>query len=411
MVYALMISLLISSILGAYIWINYYQQGLLNRYYAAELAYENLQSGRLLFLNRDGQIGARAAMQLFSSEYDSCYIASEYWGLLGLLHATGSHRSTRVSESCFVGQQSKGLRKASLLLTDNKQVLNLVGKTYLEGELYVPASGLKAGYIGRKSYEGDSLFYGKSQSSRGLSLSLDMTYMSIIKQLLTDIHDDTTLTDSYYLRNADFQQSWADSALIFRSQSTVILRNVSIQGKCMIITSGEILVERTAQLTDVLLFARRIRIKEDVIGRFQVFATEGIYVEKEVQLNYPSILMLSRFDDKAGRIEIGSKSQIEGAVIFDTQLFGAARDRLDYCLIEQKAEIWGNVEVQHNLDLRGAVMGHVMTNNFLLKTPSAVYRNYLLDAYISSRPLHQTYAMPLIQEGRNFRIIDVLGEW
>ncbi|MDX2248532.1 MAG: hypothetical protein SF052_17235 [Bacteroidia bacterium] len=104
LIYTLLISLIVSTLLGGYILVNHYQLIFLHRLDGEERARENLRSGLLWYLHLGWNPGDTFETDLFDSESDLVSISSEPWGLLGLFHVQGRYNQTVAEQSCLVGQ-------------------------------------------------------------------------------------------------------------------------------------------------------------------------------------------------------------------------------------------------------------------------------------------------------------------
>lgn len=406
--YVLLLSVLISSLLGAYILIYSYAHTILDRYEGKERAIHNLQGAALAFLEEGNPDVPFVAMQMGESELDSAYLQSERWGAYGILHAEGKHASSHVSRSCLIGQHPTDFQESALFLADRRQPLVLVGKTKIEGKIYIPPAGIKSGFIGKRGFEGRSLFEGARESSKGMKFSQPLDHWIEVKEVLDSLAADTLLPESLEMESWVKTQGWQEPAQIYRSQSDLRLRNCELKGKCIIISSGTMEVDASNVLEHPLLFARHIRIKRGFEGSIQAFALESLEVESEVVLPYPSLLVLARRDSIPAHMYIQKNVQLEGSVIFDLGMGGAEPSRQDYVRIMENGQIWGSVYVQHNLDLRAKVYGHVSTDNFLLKSPGSTYRNHLMDTEIIYAKRDKSYLEPLLKPGEALGIIQWL---
>ncbi len=98
-------------------------------------------------------------------------------------------------------------------------------------------------------------------------------------------------------------------------------------------------------------------------------------------------------------LHLGSGSHLEGMLINDPSFLGEPLKSGGYTLIDSNCTIYGTVHAPFNLDLRGAVHGHVSTYKFLHRSPGSTYDNHLMDARITPQGLSPEYAMGLIQKG------------
>ena len=212
---------------------------------------------------------------------------------------------------------------------------------------------------------------------------------------------------TYILSGARQEISWQEKAFKYQSPGDLELNGGVFAGKCIIMAAGEITVKANSSLTHTLLFARKIRFEKGFSGTIQAFATEQIELEEGVELDYPSIILIAKTDLPAQLI-IGKNATIEGAVIMDHNLFSAKKEMNDYCLIGHGAVVWGLLYATHNLDIKGQLMGSVVTDGFLLKTPGRSYRNHLLDAEINFGELSAGFAAPLIFGKKKPQLIEWL---
>ena len=407
LIHVMLISLVISTLLSSYLILNHYQHQLLLRHHAAERSTDNLQSGLYTYLTLPIQQGNYREFKLFDAQADSASFYSEPWGLFALVHGMGIHQGEKTSRSCLVGQAIPTKYQAGLILNDMRQPLVVVGNTRIEGLALLPPAGIKSGYIGRKSYTGTKLHYGQSKHSKEVSLPLDRKNWKSVRTTLEKISHAPEATESYFLQKAISSQAWENQARIFEFPHSITLQSSKFEGKCQLISAGELSITADNQLMHTLIFARHIHIQAGFKGSIQAFATESITVDEEVELMYPSVLFVAK-QEKPGNISIAKGSSLEGAVIFDLGLFGAKKDRNDYVSIEPGAVIYGQLYAQHNLDLKGTVYGSVYTDNFLLKTPAAMYRNHLLDATIRFAGLDPGFSGPLLYQEATYQLIEWL---
>ncbi len=404
--YVLMISLIISTLLGSYILINYYQHVQLNRQFFSQLARHNLESGLHLFLRGDYQLGDSLKVALFEEELDSTIIRSERWGLLGLVHASGSHSFSQTTASLFIGQKPQGEFSSSLYLTDQQQPLVLSGKTHLAGPLRLPLAGLKTGYVNRRGYENTQKHYGSVSLSSEEIPKLKNRALQAIRDSLARLGRLQGVEESYFVRGLELVQPWEGKPYLISSQSKLLVEDLTLAGKCLIKSHQEIEIYPSANLTYTLIFAPKVTIKSGFSGIVQVFATEEIILEERVSLDYPSVLMLQRKKEQPGRLYIEDQCKIIGAVVFDAGEL--EEDRADICYLGNGTLI-GNLYASHGLDIRGEVRGNVITNQFTLKTAGATYKNHLIDARLDYMQLSSAYVMPILQPSNQWEIIHYLA--
>lgn len=408
LLYSLLIAMLISALLCGYLMTNYFQQHRMDRLYWQKIAGDNLQSGLELWLSEPQHWDDFREQSLFETEIDSFIGEQESWGLFGLVHGLGTHGSQRVSGSCLVGEKIPGDRHYSLYLEDRRQPLVLVGKANLQGQLVVPPSGIRTGFIGRRGYERNQLFSGSKRSSERIKPSLSDESAGDSRRILEELYEFPPSSEAFVLQQEFRDQVWNGPVHEVVSAGTLVIRQSSLQGKCRIIAADTLIVEADATLDHSLLYARHILIQPGFQGRLQALALESIFVGEGVQLRYPSALMVSPVDG-AGSIRIQPDALVEGAVLLDRAWFQDQPNRDDYLQISPGALIKGLVYADHNLEIQGEVQGQVIAGNFVLRTAGGMYRNHLLDASISLDLLPHEFAAPLLYGKHTYQLVEWLA--
>ena len=408
LIYSVLIALIISSLLASYLMLNTYQHIRMDRLHWNALAEDNLQSGVELWLSEFGTWGEYRNQSLFDSPIDSLKGFCEPWGLLGLIHGTGIHSRSRVQGSCLVGELIPQHQQYSLYLEDRRQPLVIVGNSRLQGRLYLPPSGIRSGFIGRRGYENPQLFWGTKLASKREKPGLSFGSHHTIRSILEEILHASVSSQSFALQGEEVDKSWTESPYQIVTPGSVRITQSRLAGKCQLIASGKITVAADAQLDHCLLFARDIQVEDGFTGRLQAFAIESIQVGAGASLEYPSSLLLSG-SQEAASIFIQEGAKIEGAVIFDRDWFEKTPHQNDYLQIATGARVKGMVYADHNLEIQGSIEGQLTAGSFVLKTAGGIYRNHLLDGQIIGTSSSNQLVLPLLYGDQQYRIIEWLS--
>lgn len=404
--YTMTITLVIASMLGGILAVNEHYRQILHGRYAEERARENLRSGMAWLMSLSPAGEQLFATNLFESKRDSFYAKTEDWGLLRLVHGVGVMAKQKVSRSCLVGQPLPASTSA-LMLTENRQPLTVSGNTRIMGDAILGRSDVHAGRVGERRYSGDQMVYGKvfqpgENDVHVFPLTLPHSLKTILHNLPSPIPGVMVLSD------IEAEQPWQGNGMVIDQKQSLILENMTLSGKCLIISANEILISQTTSLNHCLLVGRKVVIQDGFSGRIQVFATDTIEVGANVHLQYPSVLGLVKSRVVPALMQMGAGTVLEGEIIFDQGTTTVARNPDDYILINRGATIFGLVKVQHNLDLQGKVNGSVIAGNFLLRTPATVYFNYLLDAVIDPAELSPEFSGAITDPAGRLKIIEWL---
>jgi hypothetical protein len=216
--------------------------------------------------------------------------------------------------------------------------------------------------------------------------------------------------DSVIQYNSSFNQdsftnSFSNQPLVLYSRDEIVLENVVISGNVRIKSDRAILVRSTAILKDALLYAPKVILMDNTKGAFQVFASDSIAIGENCQLNLPSaIALIQDKEDFPGYISIKRKTVLSGAVVLYLTKSKIKNPSIIY--IDKEVVINGQVYSSDFIELRGSVYGPVYTRGTILRTPSAIYENHLLDAIINPSKLSPYYAgVSLLEQSKRKEVI------
>ncbi|MEO1416295.1 MAG: hypothetical protein AAFW00_13500 [Bacteroidota bacterium] len=410
MAYTLMVLLLVAGILGGYILINRSYILLFDQQGGQEAAWQNLQSGVHLFLSEGFQQGRNQAFQLFDDSTDSCFIQTENWGLFGLIHGQAQSGRHLHARSALVGAKVPNRLAYSLYIRDVGGPLVVSGNTMLKGKIFVPRAGIRAGYVGQKRFTQDQLFVGdRLTSGNNLPFTPQVSSVDVMRSF-REILSRQRSQEEFLATDITIQQPWTDAAYQINAEGHLILHDVSLQGKC-IITAEKITLTPQADLNGTLLFARNIVFQSGFKGDVQAFALDSLWVESDVHLDYPSVLLVSKYSSQApSLLHIAAGAKIQGMVLYDNNLFGPiAPNRQDLCFVDRTSRLEGILYAAHQLDLRGEVIGSVTAGNIIHQSTARLYKNYLVDATIDFERLSSKYLAPHMFTNPHYRVLSWLN--
>lgn len=338
---------------------------------------------------------------LADSDYKSIKIHKSYWGGFQKGYASAAIKHTKLEKLALLGGHFQNTTPTALYLKDNNKPLVLVGDTKIEGRAYLPQRGVKSGNIAGHSYYGDKFIYGETSLSQRFP-ALTSEHMAYLEQLSKGNNIDVKPHDYISLKaSKGYQNSFKNSLKLVYSEDAIYLADVKLSGHIIVKSETKITVHQSAQLNDVILIAPIIEIKSKVKGRFQSVATEKLFVETDVNLNYPSSLVLIRDYDTENlqphhMIFIADNSVVKGNVIMLGKT--SPSNYKPQIRINPSAIIKGMVYCEQNLELRGTVYGTVVTNNFVIQEAGSNYQNHLYNAKINAFDLEDQFiGLPLEQ--------------
>jgi hypothetical protein len=382
LLYTLLIVLLLSIITLALLTLTSYQQTIfntdrinvdLNRHISQGL--EILQSGQ------PEKYDYRQVIAI-GSEGDTLVLQRKKWGVYDCITASAYHLTNlqpiKRNKIALCGYPSDSIGKSALFLADYGQPLTLTGNCSIKGNVYVPARGIVPGYIATIGFNGNELYNGyKKNSTR---------YLPFPQVELLDFHTSYTQTNGAPpLRSVPKQLSvsFEENPVLIESK-ILDLRFTELTGNIVLKADSIIQIGEHSKLQDILLFAPVIQIEDGFNGCLQAFSTKRVSLGKNVNLNYPSTLTCCRQANAVSStpegIFIGEHCNVAGLLLtWNNFQYSQGRPEIN---IGKSTLIRGRIFSDGSVNLKGNVWGNITTISFNLKTPSAIYENFLMDATI-----------------------------
>lgn len=317
-----------------------------------------------------------------------------HWGVFDLVNITTKKKKEVFTKTGLLG--GRQLQRPALYLQDQHQPLVVVGDTRIEGTAYLPEQGVKRGSIAGHAYTNPQLIYGNMvRSQQKLPLFQQRAYL---EKLGTNIHLENGQNIHVELQeSAEISNTFSQPTKVINSSQDIDLEFITLRGNIIVQSGNKITIHPSAILTDILLLAPEIDIKDGVTGNFQAIATQKITVGKNCKLHYPTALVVTEKENQrntsqgkeSNQISIQQKSDIRGIVAFlsknNTENYQAQ------ILVEEHTTIIGEVYCNQNIELRGTVKGSVYTNAFIARQFGAVYKNHLYNGKIVANDIPTHY--------------------
>jgi hypothetical protein len=314
-------------------------------------------------------------VDLFGDGTDSVELSSEQWGLLKIGYSRAFSRKSSHNIAFVMGSKPDSQYSGALYIADNNEPVFIGGSTFIKGDVYVSAAGVRKANIKGKPFLGSALITGSVNAS-------DFSVPPIDPAL------ETSLTA---FLNAAFQAAKSEEAIPpivhepFSPASPRILAfadkvyvNASLTGKIILYSSTEIEIERTSMIQDAIVVAPRITIQSNFEGRLQAFATDTLVIEPNAKLLYPSVACI--LADAHSLLKIGEGSTVEGVVISAN----VAEQPSGYVQIAPGAKVIGQLYSNGPIEMLGVIKGNLTCGRTTLRLTSGTYDNHLVDCHIDN---------------------------
>jgi hypothetical protein len=333
---------------------------------------------------------------LFGEGNDSIVVTKKQWGCYQVGSASSTCGRYTKSQSFFYGTQLPDTLQGCLYLADHQRPCLLAGASRLTGNAFVPVAGLKPGTVDGKDYQSEHLIDGSLKVSQSILPLLNAKLILLAKNLLSVCAD--PLQSNKMRHNIDddsLMVSFRHNPLFIFLKRGAVLRDCFLSGQVIVFADSNLIVYPSAHLTNVMLVAPSVTIKQGCNGSMQIFANDSLVIEDECSMNYPTSLFLQKSsrDRVQNYLKIGRNCQVSGQVISLCTQNDIYKSSIE---IGERSIIHGLVYTMGYLDLKGEVQGTVMTDYFIHHSLAAVYENILVDAIIDRKKLSPYFEFSIL---------------
>lgn len=345
----------------------------------------NLNSGIEFLLADVTDTDISKNVDLFDDNLDSVEIIRKKWGLYDFASIKAFINKDTLTRVFLIGLNTSKDGKV-LYLADEDRPLSISGETRITGDAETPKSGIKQSYAEGKPYTGDQLLYGKKSDSGRKLKELENKRLKYLESYLENPTNRYPVLGSTDLRN-DFK----DSTKIFIVLPGAVL-NSNLSGNIILISDSAITISATAKLDNIQIFAHTVTFESGFRGNCQVFASDSIVVKNNVKLNYPSVLGVIRKKGSADQPNITSSENFEmNGVLFSYEQTRSAMQTM--ITLGKKARLNGEIYATGliKLDKGTMIVGKISANRFIMKTPTSLYENFLIDVTFNRKARSKYY--------------------
>ncbi|GAA3553940.1 hypothetical protein [Snuella lapsa] len=329
-------------------------------------------------------------------------IHNDHWGLFNKLSVVSKLKNSTFKKIALVGGSQPEINKTALYLEEQNKPLVVVGKTHIQGDVYLPKQGVRTGNISGHSYYGSRLIYGSNKTSN----TLPDINPNILKHLEGMTETVKSIAPEQFIdlgKDRIYQNSFYDPAKVIFSPMAIDLSRVSLTGHILVQSETKIVVDPTSQLTDVILMAPEVEIKLHSKGTFQILASRGITVGNDCTLSYPSALILiedkqvnkqTQNTEDTPYIKLHKGAMVKGEIVY----LGNSKNYRSQVFIDDGATVVGEVYCNKNVELLGSIYGSVYTSGFVAAQSGSVYQNHIYNGTIQVDKLPQEYVGLLFED-------------
>ncbi len=343
------------------------------------------------------------------------------WGSYLLVISDGRMANQTVRSTAFIGSIPPDLFDAAITVCDERLPFVVAGRTKVVGDINTGTQGVTTGRVKGEGPTGDDFHDGENHVHAVLDVvavdsNIIDTYFSNLAARISNADiflqgsyvfgpaEDSPLSDS---RTISVENNVRFQDLVFTTDGEIVTIDVGgfaefrgkngLSGLVEIACDGPIYVSDSAVLDQVLLYSRdSIVFRGDSRFAGVAISETKIVVEGNAALEYPSCLIVNtpmNGADEDGSIVLRSRNRHESVCYLAS---AESRDAERMLYLDTGIVLTGYLISHDKTDLRGAVLGSVMTEQFRFVTGPSTYINWIKDGYINRQGLDYDLLLPMM---------------
>ena len=290
----------------------------------------------------------------------------------------------------IVAFSSEGI---ALNIADNYKPLCLCGDTYIQGNCLIPKAGVKPASMRGRYYLRKELIYGEIKAEDHSVPNINPLFKRFSPDFLLSFYGDREYTAelSGSMFSDTLIHSFFKPTVVLIAENGITLKDCTLHGNIILVSDSTVEIDHSADLEDIIICARNIRIRDNFTGSAQFIATDSISCHQNSFLTYPSVMAVIHLKKQqiAPFLLLSSGSRICGTVLCYSDKKIKALTVIGE--IEKNATVIGTLYANNEICLKGKVHGSVLSTGFILRTPVSIYENYLVDVEIDYSKLPKEY--------------------
>ncbi len=396
---SVIISILISIILSLFIVVAYYNTRSVQEQNSMMQLQLSLESGfeiaRSEFYNEAG--GGNWQQMPYNN--DSIRVRKKVWGCYVLIDVKAKNAHFRLNKTGLFG--TPAWRDTAMVLAEQNRQIGLAGKIRFRGNCYFPKAGIKSAYIEGTGFSDLNALKPYIYPAPEYIPQLDERYLESIAQSQSGIdpYSDSLLS----FMPGQWNQSFKHQTAVVQ-QGTMVLSNCMLSNHIKLIASDVITVENSAQLSNVLLIARKVIFKKGFRGTVHAICRDSIVTEDDCGFAYPSSFCVYAAqvpDSLKGLVRgifFGTGCKFKGGLLAANDQKNLSRMMIR---LNKRFELIGNIYSSDYADAQGNLYGSLCCRTLLLQTASGVYENHLYNCFVDPKRYSTGLSVPAWQKQKD----------
>ncbi|KOY84399.1 hypothetical protein AD998_21275 [bacterium 336/3] len=397
----LVISIVITFLITSLILLFYYQNRVLQKNNLERKVITNAFSGIEYTLGtyEDIKFNDTLFFNLLKDEEDTTTIIKSTWGLWDIVSVTGQKNTYKHTIHALIGNiLSPEDKKVGLYIIGNNpdDFIGISGNFRLKGDYYTPKLGLKPVTIEGELIKNSQYANGSKFQS---AIKLPLAESSIIERLKEIKEKRFKNTENIVLEDS-INISFGEKTKIIYLSNNITLSN-NMRGNLILYSNADINISKNAELEDIIVVGKNVRVEKEFKGRVQIFATDSLIIGENVVLEYPSTL--NSLDGEKSYIKMKEGSYLQGIILSYPLNIESKKNRI--LSIDEKVKIHGYIYADAQVEIKGDLIGGLFCTSVFLKTGSSFFENVLKDVQIDATNISPYFLIPSILNKKNEKAI------
>lgn len=323
---------------------------------------------------------------------DSIRIKKRNWGAYLVINAETKNRHQYLSQSGIYGTCMTP--DTALMISDNSRPVGMSGVVNMRAHCYLPKAGIKPAYIEGMSYQPNAANTGFIRSS---PINIPLIQEKKIQDILNQQNSSAWQDSLVYALPDRLNNSFNKKTLLLEVGSQR-LSNKHWQNNIKLASSGSIEIDSSCHLENVLIVAAKVKFAKGFKGRVHVIASDSIVASEDCVFQYPSSFVVinnTTANTQLHAIFFEKHCQFFGGVLAINKLQQTNSGRV-FVKLNRESQINGFIYSSDYLHAEGEINATAIANTLLLKTPSAVYENHLINCEWNPKKLGHILAIPAV---------------
>lgn len=406
--FAMFIFIVIIILSGTLIMAAYQNSIVFNRVLLIERLESNSISAINIMLSNPNQYKENECVEysLYNEYADSVTLKKIQWGAFDIFHADAYCKKLRKSHSIMIGSYQYDSSSVALMVPDQGKSIALVGNVNITGTCKVPELGFSQPSIEGKNFTGQKIHSIIKKSETKLpKLNENLKKLDLNYAIKNYINNNNQIIQYDNWEGDSLCTSFtSDTTSVLYCKNKIYIEHKTLKGKVVVISEDGIYIKSSANISDILCFAPYIIIEENFTGNLQMYANDSIIIASNCNLKYPSVAGINN-QDEISYIKIGPKCQFYGITFLSSDMSNELSQK-SILSISENTYVTGQVYSNGYTEIKGNIWGTLYTQKFILRTPTSIYENTIMDANIDIHKLSTNYVgVDLIEEGTTGGII------